>query len=337
MKMKAIAKENNDTIISSFSFDSQGKGYKLNPWEVARELKTPSLSWVHLNGNSETAKKWLEEKVSYLDHLIIDALFADETRPRIMEFEKGMLIILRGVNLNHNSEIEDMVSVRLWIDEHRVVSVQKRNFTPIFDLMEHIEAGKKIRNSGEFLYNLVYEILSSSTPIISELNSKLDTIEERVCENRIDSKLREALTLIRKQSAVFKRYMLPQKDVFSHLKTNEYHWIDEWAIRHFQENYDQICHLIEELDEAKERSQIIHQETSNSITDRLNKSMFKVSLVASIFLPLGFIASLFGMNVGGLPLENNSSGFYIVIYFMTVFFGGLFLFMRNFNSKSQKL
>ena len=66
------------------------------------------------------------------------ALLADETRPRISNHGDGMLVILRGVNCNENSDPEDMVSTRLWIDEHRIISVQKRNLSAIDDVVEEI-------------------------------------------------------------------------------------------------------------------------------------------------------------------------------------------------------
>ncbi len=317
-------------ILFSYSFDEEGKATKLKNNEVAVELENQGLSWVHLDGNNHSSERWLKQKVSYLDHLIIDALFAEETRPRIIEFDAGMLVILRGIS-THNGQIEneDMASIRLWIDESRIVSIQKRNFTSAFNLAKHLENGHKIKNSGEFLYNFIYEILNSTTEIITNLNEKLDVIEEKVSSANHDNSLRESVTLIRKQSAVFKRYMLPQKEVISSLKAKQKKWINFWAIRHFQENYDQVNHIIEELDEAKERSQIIHDEISNAIADKLNKSMFKISLIASIFMPLSFVTGLFGMNVGGIPGEHNPVGFYAVVYFLTIAFVVFFFSLRK--------
>lgn len=317
-------------IFFSYSFDKDGKAIKLKNNEIAEELESEGLSWAHLDGNNPHSEKWLKQKVSYLDHLIIDALFAEETRPRIIEFDNGMLIILRGISFNNNElEDQDMASIRLWIDESRIVSIQKRNFSSAFNLSKHLENGHKIKNSGEFLYNLIYEILNSTTEIITNLNDKLDIIEDNVSKAKHDNSLRESVTLIRKQGAVFKRYMLPQKEVISSLKAKQKKWINNWAIRHFQENYDQINHIIEELDEAKERSRIIHDEIANAIADKVNKSMFKISLIASIFMPLSFVAGLFGMNVGGIPGENNPLGFYAIVYFLTILFVVLFFSLKK--------
>ncbi len=311
--------EKHSHIFFSYAFDAHGHPKKLSNRQVSKELENDGLAWVHLDGNSDVSKAWLEREVSYLDHLVIDALFACETRPRIIEFENGMLVILRGINLNDHSGLEDMVSIRLWIDSSRIISIQRNNFSASFELAQKLDLNKKIRNSGEFLYNLIYEILSIVSPTISSLNDKLDHLENAVGDNRHDNSLRESVTLIRKQVTVFKRYMMPQRDVLLQLQSSDNYWIDDWARRHFQENHDQISHIIEELDESKERSQIVHDEISNAIADRLNKSMFKISLIASIFMPLGFVAGLFGMNVGGIPGNSNPLGFIAVASVMLVF------------------
>ncbi len=304
-------------IFFSYAFDNQGLGHQLKNDEVANELKNKGLAWVHLDGNNYQSKKWLQREVSYLDHLIIDALFAEETRPRIIEFETGMLIILRGINLNNNSEVEDLASIRLWIDDERIISIQKRNFSAAFHVAKNIDQGRKIKDSGEFLYNLIYEILMLLLPLTVSLGEKMDDVEDKADENINQSDLREAVAELRRKTTVLRRYMKPQKEVLQQLKSSDNQWVGEWARRHFQENHDQVSHMLEELDEVKERAQIIHDELSNAITDNLNKSIFKISLIASIFMPLGFVAGLFGMNVGGIPGENNSWGFSTIVFAMT--------------------
>lgn len=324
--------QDNNFIIASYSFDTQGNAINVASQEVAQKLKNKRLAWAHLDGNDENSKTWLEKNVPYLDHLIIDALFAYETRPRIIEFEDGMLVILRGANCKNGKKQNEMSSIRLWIDESRIISVQRKDFMPIIELMNIIESGtKKISNAGEFMFNLVSETLNSVDTAIDGFDQEIDQVEKKInSRNKTNNyALREILSNVRKQTAVFKRYMIPQKDVLSHLQSSHYKWIDDLSIRHFQESFNHICHMIEELGEIKERSKIIYQDLSNINTDKINKSMFNITLIASIFLPLGFIASLFGMNVGGVPLVNDSSGFFIISYFMAVIFGALYLMIKS--------
>lgn len=299
-------------IIFAYSFDVEGKAIKLNNDIIAEELKSDPLSWVHLDGNNSNTKKWLEKEVPYLDHLIVDALLAEETRPRAMEINNGLLIILREANLSANSQPEDMVSVRIWIDEKRVITVQRRESQAAIDLSKQIASGKIIKTSGEFLYNLTYQILHSISPYLYALNEEIDKLEEKVVTTH-DIKFREQILQIRSSAGMFKRYLLPQREAIAKLKVSDCTWVNSWTKRHLQENYDQVNHLIEEVDEARERSLILHDELGNALTEKLNKSMYKLSLITLIFMPLTFLTGLFGINVGGIPGAENNHAFSIFI------------------------
>ncbi len=300
-------------ILFSYAFDALGKAHKLDNKKTAEELKNDGLAWVHLDANSKSTKHWLEKEVSYLDHLIIDALLAEETRPRIVEFDGGLLIILRAVNLNQNAEPEDMVSIRMWIDDCRIITIQLRDMKAVFNLAEQVESGKCIKSSGEFLYNLIYEIFSSTSTFLYGLTEIIDDLEEKVTTTH-DMKFREQIIQIRSKSAVFKRHLMPQKDVIKKLMISDRAWINDWSKRHFQENHDSITRLIEEADEARDRSQILHDELSNALSEKLDKSMYKLSVIASIFMPLTFLTGVFGMNIGGVPGVGDSHAFDVFLF-----------------------
>jgi len=311
-------------IIFSYAFDAQGKATKLDSEKVSEQLKNEGLAWVHLDANHESTKEWLEREVDYLDHLIIDALIAEETRPRVTEFESGLLIILRGINLDKNAEPEDMVSIRMWIDGDRIITMQRHDMKALFDLRHEIDLGKTIKNSGEFLYNLLFEILAVTAPFLHELGEKVDVLEKKIVTT--DTDFREEVLQIRTQSTVFKRYLMPQREAIAKLRICDHEWINDWAKRHFQEHLDHITMLIEEVDEVRDRSRILHDEIFHGLTEKLNKSMYTLSLIAAVFIPLTFFTSVFSVNIGGLPGIGDPYAFYsmmaamVIVTVMQIFF-----------------
>jgi len=81
-----------------------GTGVNVSNDIVPEKIKSEALTWVHLDADQNETEAWLKKEVDYLDQIIIDALLADETRPRMLEFESGALMILRGVNLNEKRQ-----------------------------------------------------------------------------------------------------------------------------------------------------------------------------------------------------------------------------------------
>ena len=130
-------------IIFAYKLDKKGGGTIIADDSIDAELKSDYLTWVHIDAENDNTGKWLQTAVPYLDPFIIKALIVDETRPRMTEIGNGILLILRGVNLNKNSDPEDMVSIRLWVDEKRIISVRKRNLKAVSDLDSGLRYGVK--------------------------------------------------------------------------------------------------------------------------------------------------------------------------------------------------
>lgn len=297
-------------ILHAHMIDGTGHGRRLGGDDIAKTIKSKDLAWVHLDANNPESRKWLEREISYLDQIILNALLADETRPRIMEFEKGILLILRGVNLNENAEPEDMVSIRLWIDEHRIISVRRRKLKAVQDIRTMLDEGRGPKNAGDFLCMLTARLFERMEPILTELDEQADDIEERVMEDP-EIEERQDIINIRKEAITLRRYIAPQRDVMMHLRTTDMAWISMMHKRHLQESLDRVTRYVEDLDMVRERAQIIKDELTNALSDRLNKNMYILSVIAAIFLPLGFLTGLLGINVGGIPGADNGNAFFI--------------------------
>jgi zinc transporter len=299
-----------DGIINACAIKGDGSQIDLQEEAISKVIKDKDLAWVHLDGNKEETRKWLKAEIGYLDNIIINALLADETRPRIMEFEQGSLLILRGVNLNKDSRPEDMISIRLWIDEHRIISVQRRPLKAVKDIQQLLIAGKGPKNSGDFIALLAARLFERMEPVFTDMDETLDTIEEAVIEDP-DISERKSITEIRKKAIVFRRYIAPQRDVIMHLRTSSQLWLSDMHKRKLQESLDRVIRYVEDLDTIRERAQIVKDELSSVLADKMNKNMYVLSVIAAIFLPLGFFTGLMGINIGGMPGVDNGDAFWI--------------------------
>lgn len=300
-------------ILHAYSIEGDGSGLILTIGEIAGALYNDEvLDWVHLDARNTNARDWLIKEVSYLDHIIIDALLAEETRPRILEFEHGVLMILRAMNLNDDADPADMVSIRLWVDERRIISLQHRDSKTIGDIADHLKSGSGPKNAGDFIVMLTGHLFERMEPVLSEMNERTDAIEEIVMENPNPSQ-REEIISIRKQAIIIRRYILPQRDVLSHLRVSGLPWLTELHRRRIQETLDVVIRYTEDLDIIRERAQIVKDELTSALSDKINLNLFVLSLVGSVFMPLSFLTGLLGINVAGIPGAENPYAFGVVI------------------------
>ena len=299
-----------DPVLLSYSLDGLGGGVALHDGAISRLLKDDQLAWAHLNAEHPDTAAWLRREVGYLNDFVVNALLADETRPRIFPIGEGVLLILRGVNLNENASPEDMVSIRLWIDPHRIISLQRRKLKAVGDLAANIEAGQGPVDCAGFITMLIGLLFARMAPAVTSLGEEMDDIEEDVLDGSANA-LREQIVSIRKKAIIFKRYMAPQRDLITNLLETKIDWFADRNHHHMIEAHDNITRFVEELDSVRERSQVISDEVANMLTERLNKNMYALSVVAAIFLPLGFLTGLLGINIGGIPGAENPQAFVV--------------------------
>ena len=100
-------------------------------------------------------------------------------------------------------------------------------------------------------------------------------------------------------------------------------------IDHMIEAHYNITRFVEELDSFRERSQVISDEVTNILTERLNENMYALSVVAAIFLPLGFLTGLLGINIGGIPGVENPQAFLVFCGMLALLVGLQVLIFRK--------
>lgn len=304
-------------IIHAVSIGDNGLGQSLTPGQIPGYLKNHQLFWVHFQVDNPGARAWIEREAPDIDPLILDALTAEETHPRMVAMNDGILLILRGINHNPGAEPEDMVSVRIWADKSKIISMQMRNSGAVEDMKQKILNGKGPRTAGGFIWMLIALLIERMEPVLSELDDRLVDIEELVIEHP-DKSERQEISAIRKEAITLRRYIAPQREVLNALRMQEIGLFDIKSKRRLQEAHDRTNRYVEDLDLQRERAQIIKDELSTALSDKLNKNLYVLSVVAAIFLPLTFITGLLGINVAGIPGADNPKAFGIVMGILAV-------------------
>lgn len=284
--------------------------------------------WLHFNVAGPNAKAEIKAAAPYIDDVMIDALCATDTRPRVEEFENEYLVILRGINLNPEEDPEDMVSLRIWSDGSHVISAQRRSVFAARKLAAKLEAGETPASSSEVIVALTVTIIENMAAPIAEIMDEIDDLElEMIDGGRPEH--RTKLADLRHKVLLLRRYFNPLRAAVGVLKELASTWLGEKYTKRLRNAHDDLTRYLEDLDTARDRLQFQQEELVTAISDRLNKNMYTLSIVAAIFLPLGFITGLFGINVGGMPGVEDLTAFWWVTGGCTAIATILALFFRR--------
>ncbi len=300
-------------------FDGAGGGRRAPA--SSHDFPPDAIIWAHLQRDSAFAQRWLAREQG-VPPLVRQALTAEETRPRCTPLEGGLLLILRGVNTNPNADPEDMVSIRIWTDGRRILTVWLRRLLAVQDIDEMLAEGRGPKSVGEFLAVLCDRLAVRMEPVIAEIDDQIDALEDEVLDQH-EPEMRERLAAVRRQAIVLRRYFAPQREALLRLSTDmeATAWLETRERHLLREVADRITRYVEDLDAGRERASVVHDQLANIISDQLNRGMYTLSVIAAIFLPLGFITGLLGINVGGLPGVDTPWAFALVCAILAVIAG----------------
>ncbi len=286
-------------FIFAYRLDGKGAGSPVGLEDLTGRVPSRETLWVHLDYDCPWAKKWLDLE-SGIDPIMLESLTTKETRPRALVINNGLLGILRGVNLNPGAEPEDMVSIRFWMEENRIVTLRHRRVMAIDDLSKAVGAGSGPAGPGEFLEQLADRLVIRMGDAVADVEDEFDALEDEILTKQT-YELRPKLAKIRRTVISLRRYLAPQRDVMSRLHSEKIDWLGDLERMRLREIGDRTIRFVEDLDSIRDRATVTQEELNSSLTEQMNKTMYVLSIVAGIFLPLGLLTGLLGVNVGGIP------------------------------------
>lgn len=267
--------------------------------------------WIHCDRTTEAFARW---SAGTLPAPVRDALLRAETRPQADLVANGLLVVLRGMNLNPGEDEEDMVAIRLWAAGHLVVSTRLRRIVALDGLRADFEAGHGLPSAGALLARLADLLTAPIEESANELEDRTDDIEEQLLDTRHDDLGAMGTSLARLARSVLKirRHMAPQRDAMTRLAALDTPLIgaaDRYALRGLA---GRTTRVVEELDGVRERLTSLRGLIDSLTSARQVRNGYVLSIVAAVFLPLGFLTGLFGVNLGGIPGTDSPFGFLIL-------------------------
>jgi len=299
--------------VTAVRLDGKGGATPISPAEaVAAPPDVPI--WINIDFSDAEAADWAWNG-SGLDDSIVGVMLDTESRPRTLQQANGVLTTLRGVNLNPGARLEDMISVRSWLEPGRVVTASRRCLRSLTEIRQSIAQGTGPASPPQLLVDLIERLNHYIGEGIEQIEENIDRAEDEATR---DSSLNRssAFNRLRRQTAQIRRYLSPQREALDRLARVTDSIFDAAQMIELREQLNRLTLGLEDLDLVRERALVAQEEFLGLLAHEQNSRMLVLSIVAAIFLPLSFLTGLMGMNVAGLPGTENSWSFWILVLLM---------------------
>lgn len=313
--------------MKQFAYLADAEGvHTLTLDKAAEDKANGHLLWVHLDANDAGTRAYLTSRLGLPD-IVVNALTAVETRPRCEAMGDGALINLRGPSLAEEQDADELVSIRIWTERGRIVSVSRFTMRALPVLCDAMKAGK-VRDPGDFVATLASTITGQLDPDVSELGDLLDDCEAMLDANRAFS-LRRRIAVARAKAIEYRRFVAPQRQALERLSQLDCDWLEPDDRLHLTEAADRFARMAEELESIRERAALLHEQITDLRAEVIDTRALIISIVALVFLPTTFLTGLLGMNVNGIPFAHEPWAFWGVVGVCTLIALAVLIWFRQ--------
>ncbi|EQC0363535.1 zinc transporter ZntB [Salmonella enterica subsp. enterica serovar Bareilly] len=323
--MEAIKGSDVNVPDAVFAWLLDGRG-GVKPLEDNDVIDSQHPCWLHLNYTHPDSARWLAS-TPLLPNNVRDALAGESSRPRVSRMGEGTLITLRCINGSTDERPDQLVAMRLYMDERFIVSTRQRKVLALDDVVSDLQEGTGPVDCGGWLVDVCDALTDHASEFIEELHDKIIDLEDNLLDQHIPP--RGFLALLRKQLIVMRRYMAPQRDVYARLASERLPWMSDDHRRRMQDIADRLGRGLDEIDACIARTGITADEIAQVMQESLARRTYTMSLMAMVFLPSTFLTGLFGVNLGGIPGGGWRFGFSLFCILLVVLIGGVTLWLHR--------
>lgn len=320
-------------IMSRYEYDQAGAQYSEldSDAECVSSRQSSQVSWINVDGVHDTELVGRIGEDFHLHPLITEDIVHTGQRPKVEEYESSLFIVLRMLRWNQvTKEIEDE-QVSIALGPSWVLSFQERRGDVFDPVRERIQSNRgRIRKLGaDYLaHALIDAVVDNYFSILEILGDKIEALGEAMTE---DPKKQDLATLrhLKRELLFMRKSVWPLREVLSTIQRDESDLVHESTLPYLRDVYDHTIQIIDTVETFRDMVSGLMDLYLSSISNRMNEVMKVLTIIATIFIPLSFVAGVYGMNFAFMPELQWRYGYFAAIGIMIAVAGGMLLYFRR--------
>ena len=304
-------------LICGFIFEAGGLGAPIDLDGALQWLKAPhaaaqgSFVWLHFNLSDATSEAWIRDHLDVVPEFF-EALHQGSRSTRIEDAGDTLVAVVNDVAFEFAFDPSEIASLWVNVGPHIAISARNHPLRSIDRLRQAVREGCRFDSSVAFLNRLLHDQGDVLVRIVREATLRVDAVEDGLLAGRLQPK-RVELGKLRRVLVRLQRLLAPEPGALFRLLRQPPPWITAQALDDLRQATEEFTLTIRDLAELQERIKLLQEEIAAQVGEQTNRSLFTLTVVTVLALPINIVAGLLGMNVGGIPLANDEHGFYIIV------------------------
>ena len=263
----------------------------------------PTVTWINIDGLHQVEILEKLDECYGLHPLVLEDILNTDQRPKMEDYGEYLYIVLRMFNYNDKSSEIESEQISLVLGPNFVFSFQEREgdtFNPIRDRIRNSKGRIRKMGADHLAYTLLDSIIDNYFIILENLGEKIEFLEEEVVTQPGPETL-QTIHHLKREMIFLRKGVWPLREVISGLERGESSLIKESTRIYLRDVYDHTIQTIDTIETYRDMVSGMLDIYLSSISNRLNAVMKVLTIIATIFMPLTFLAGIYGMNFKYMP------------------------------------
>ena len=327
-------KQANSTQIEIVNYSKDHyKRFNSNKIEDAFHFKgNDQVTWININGLNKIQDIETIGLHYNIHPLTLEDIVNTHQRPKFEEFENYLLIVFKMLFIKNDDELH-YEHISLVIGDDYVITFQEADGDVFDDLRERLKLAKgRIRAQGSdyLMYALLDAVVDNYFTVIEVFGDRIEDLETSLFQDRTANKETPGtIQTLKREILKIRRSIYPLREVINRMEKTECPLIETKTHSYLRDLYDHIIQVNESVDLYREMIWSLMDMYMTIISNRMNEIMKVLTIIATIFIPLTFIAGIYGMNFKNMPELNTENGYFILIGVMFILFIFMLIYFRR--------
>lgn len=320
--------------------------------------ETPYVNWLNVDGIHDPNVVAALGQQYHLHPLLLEDVMNAEQKPKIdlyddtpappaevrntgnrvgsrpgTKTEPVVFVTLKMLHHNRQRQEIDSEHVSLVLGRNYLISFQEERTKDIFEpVIERIKAsaGKTRRNGADYLLYALMDVIVDHYFVITErITDKMDELEDQIVQQRASQQTLGSLYVLKRELALIRRAIYPLRDVVGTLLREESDLVQKTTLPYLRDLADHVSQIIETLDSQRELIAGLMDVYYSIVSNRMNSVMKTLTIISAIFIPLTFIAGIYGMNFDNMPELRTKTGYFWTLGAMTAIAAGEIIYFKR--------
>jgi zinc transporter len=267
--------------------------------------------WLHFSLSNATAEKWMTEHLCLPDHFF-ETLHEGTGSTRVEQEADSLIAVINDVVYDFSYDASQIAAVWMCVQHNCVVSARRQPLRSVDSLRLAVKAGDEFASPVSLLVHLLRDQADVLQKIERDSASKVDHIEDKLLAGRLKA-TRGTLGSLRRLFVRLRRLLAPEPASLFRLLNRPPAWFMNDDARDLREATEESSAVLNDIAALQERTKLLQEELTAHTTEQTNRSIFVLTIVTVLALPINIVTGLLGMNVGGIPMADAPNGFWMVL------------------------